>query len=105
MNRISQNGILGIGAISVPPLAEYATAKPGNVPGTGFQFLLYQPFEFAYVILVTLLFLALNIWSSSLAEDGSIIQGAMLGLLCAVGWFVLSFLAVGQLHLSLGGKL
>jgi len=105
MNRTLINGFLGLGALAIPLFAEYITAKPGNVPGTGFDVLLYEPFDFAYALLVGSLFLAINIWSATEIEDRSKLQGALLGILLAVGWFVVAFLSVGQLHLSLGGKL
>jgi hypothetical protein len=105
MNRTTTNGILAVGALAIPLIAEYANAKPGNVPGTGFDVLLYKPFDFAYALLVTALFIAANIWASAKTEEGSKLQGALLGILFTVGWFVFSFLAVVQLHLSLGGKL
>jgi len=48
MNRTTTNGILAVGALTIPLIAEYANAKPGNVPGTGFDVLLYKPFDFAF---------------------------------------------------------
>ncbi len=105
MKRASTNGIVALGALAIPLFAEYTTAGPGNVPGTGFDVLLFEPLDFAYALLVTIIFIALNIWASALQKDGSKFQGALLGVLLAIGWFVVSFLAVGQLHLSLGGKL
>ena len=105
MNLAKLNGALAFGALLPPLMAEYATAKPGNVPGTGFDILLYEPFDFAYALLVTALFVGANLWASIKKEDGSKIHGVLLGILMAIGWFVVSFLAVGQVHISLGGKL
>jgi hypothetical protein len=105
MNRALNNGIAALGALAIPLLAEYITASPGEVPGTGFDVLLYEPFDFAYILLVTAIFVSLNIWSSALQIEGSKLQGALLGVLLAIGWFFVSFLLVGQLHISLGGKL
>ena len=34
---------------AIPLAAEYVTAKPGNVPGTGFDVLCYEPFDYRRV--------------------------------------------------------
>ena len=91
--------------LAIPLVVEYVTASPNNIPGTGFDVLLYEPFDFAYILLVTVFFIALNIRASTLSEKGSKIQGIFIGIAWAMGWFIVTFLAVGQLHLSLGGKL
>lgn len=105
MNRSTANGFIALVALATPLIAEYVTATPDNVPGTGFDVLLYKPFDFAYVLLITMTFVVMNIWISLKTEYDTKLQGTLLGIMFAVGWFVVCFLAVGQLHLSLGGKL
>lgn len=105
MNLTVKNGILALVTLAIPLVVEYVTASPNNIPGTGFDVLLYEPFDFAYILLVTVFFIALNIRASTLSEKGSKIQGIFIGIAWAMGWFIVTFLAVGQLHLSLGGKL
>ena len=86
----------------VPLIAELVTAKPDYVPGTGFSILIYEPFDFAYLMFSFSIFFMLNIYlcrSSSKFRILAISSG-----ITAV-WFISTFLSVGQLHLSLGGKL
>lgn len=66
--------------------------------------LLYQPFQFAYALLGLALFVVLNI---ALGKPSAkrIWDGTLAGAAIALCWFFLAFLAVGQVHLSLGGKL
>jgi hypothetical protein len=104
MYRTVQNGILAIGALTIPLLAEYISATPGHVPGDGLDLLLYKPFDFAYVLLVTCLFLTINIRCSVVGRK-SVGSGLFIGIVLAIAWFIVAFLALGQLHLSLGGKL
>lgn len=91
--------------LTVPPLAaELYTATPEDVPGTGFDVLLYHPFDFAYSLIGLVLFVVLN--SYLFARSGkSPWLGAAVAAAIALCWFVVAFLAVGQLHLSLGGNL
>lgn len=96
--------MLAIIALAIPLVAEYATAHPDHVPGTGFSVLLYEPFEYAYVLLVTACFVVINVRQS--AKHGRhFVVGALFGIGFSILWFVIAFLAVVQLHLSLGGKL
>ena len=89
----------------VPPLAaELSTATPEHVPGTGFDVLLYQPFDYAYALLGFLLFTALNSYLSARSGKSAWL-GLPVGALITLCWFFVAFLAVGQLHLSLGGQL
>ena|SRR5688572_7707132 len=91
--------------LTVPPLAaELSTATPEDVPGTGFDVLLYQPFDYAYGLLGLLIFTALNSYLSGRSGKGAWL-GVPIGAAIAVCWFFGAFLAVGQLHLSLGGQL
>ena len=89
---------------AVPLVAEVLTATPDNIPGTGFDILLYQPFDYVYVILAGILFIALNSYIS-VQQQRTFSTGAGIGIAILVVWFAVAFLSVGQLHLSLGGKL
>ena len=102
--RLLINILLFVVLIAVPLVAEVLTAKPDNVPGTGFDILLYQPFDYAYVILAGILFIALNSYIS-VQQQHSFLAGIGIGIAILVVWFVVTFLSVSQLHLSLGGKL
>jgi len=104
MERPVQNGIVAIIALIVPLIAEYVTSTPTSVPGTGFSVLLYEPFDFAYFLLVTAAFIFVNI-NAPTKNIGSIVIGALVGVGISVLWFGVTFLAVGELHLTLGGKL
>lgn len=88
----------------IPLIAELLTATPNNVPGTGFSVLLYQPFDFAYVFLVCIIFLIGNIVLGKAYKTPFWIS-AGISFIVSAAWFIVSFLAVAQLHLSLGGKL
>jgi hypothetical protein len=104
LTRTSQNIALGLVLLSLPLIAEYWTATPQNVPGTGFSVLLYEPFSFAYPLLASLLFVVLNVNASQkVGKDkwADVIAGIFFTFI----WFVIAFLAVGQFHLSLGGTL
>ncbi|MEM7401739.1 MAG: hypothetical protein AAF304_07305 [Pseudomonadota bacterium] len=102
--RLLINIVLFVVLAAIPLVAEIITATPEHVPGTGFSILLYQPFGFAYVILTSFTFLALNIYFSS-KQQQSFILGFAIGIAVSIAWFAITFLSVGQLHLSLGGKL
>ncbi len=98
------NGFLFVTLMVIPLIAEFITAKPNHVPGIGFDVLLYQPFDFAYMLLAGVLFIAVNLHTS---KQGNNKVFTVIGKSVAIWlfWFLVSFLAVGQLHLSLGGKL
>ena len=101
---IAINGGIFVLFLLPPLIAEWWTATSSNVPGTGFSILLYEPFDFAYVSLVTLSFIAANLHLSRLGSSkvGIALAGSVAW---AVLWFIVSFFAVGQLHVSLGGLL
>jgi len=89
---------------SIPLVAEYATARPGNVPGTGFDVLCYEPFDYAYFLMAFVILVFANVIIAG--KKGKLIkQAVVLGGTIAVAWFIICFIAVAQLHISLGGKL
>jgi hypothetical protein len=104
MRAALANIALGAGLLIPPVAAELYTAKPNNVPGTGFDVLLYQPFQFAYALLGLVLFVVLNIALRN-PSPKRFWAGTFAGTAIALCWFFLAFLTVGQVHISLGGKL
>lgn len=103
-SQVIANLILFVALSGVPLVSEYVTATPTNVPGTGFDILLYEPFDFAYVLLAAIFFIGTNISFTGKRHQSKKV-GMAQGLIITIAWFVVSFLAVGQLHVSLGGKL
>jgi hypothetical protein len=103
--RAITNGVLFAVLVAVPLLAEYSTATPDKVPGTGFSVLLYEPFNYAYVLLAVLLFVSINIYVSSALKKKRIVYDVGLSIALTAIWFCVTFFAVGDLHLRLGGKL
>lgn len=80
-----------LGASVIPIVSEYKFNK-------GFDILIYEPFDFAYFLLVTAAFILINRFFK---QETAILHGALISLL----WFFVTFLAVGQLHLSMGRPL
>ena len=101
MQRFLANIALAIILLAIPVLAQLAVPLPNSM---GLDLLLYVPFHYALFLLALILFLALNIYLSSKMK-ARLWQGAALGGIATVVWFSVSFLIVGQLHLSLGGQL
>jgi hypothetical protein len=93
-----QNISIALIALVVPLVAELISPETG----AGLDALLYWPFDFAYALVIGVMFLASNILGS---PGGPIVVPISVGLAFWLGWFVLAFLAVGQLHLSLGYQL
>ena len=104
MPRAVHNLLIGSALLAIPLVAELQTANPTGVPGIGFDVLLYEPFDFAFVLFASIIFAILNAYLSRKAGKNPWV-GAKFGILVSVAWFVIAFLAVSQLHLSLGGKL
>jgi hypothetical protein len=94
----TRNIVIAIAALLVPLGAELVSPETG----LGFDILLYWPFDFAYVLLVLAAFLLSNQLSQ---VAGGKFKALVVGLSYFLGWFAISFLAVSQLHLSLGYKL
>ena len=90
--------------LAVPLLAHYFTAKPTAGDGIGFDILLYEPFDFAYSLVVLSVFVFVKVWSPySRASSKGV--GLAISVAIFTIWFVTSFLALGELHTSLGGQL
>ena len=104
ISRTLQNLTLGVVLLGLPLAADFWTAAPQNVPGTGFAILLYEPFNFAYLLLACILFVALNLNSSKLIGRDKWAD-VISGIFFTAIWFVIAFFAVGEFHIKLGGTL
>ena len=100
--------LLFVVLLLVPLFAHYATMESGSAPGIGFDILLYKPFNFAYVLMAWGLFLAIGL-SELVLRDGLGLQAVSVAVatsgVVVVIWFFVAFLALAQLHLTLGGQL
>ncbi|MBS0313467.1 MAG: hypothetical protein JSS05_04705 [Proteobacteria bacterium] len=104
MRFLKANIALGFALLSAPMLVELGAAALGNKPGIGLDVLLYWPFDFALPLLALTLFVLINGYLFDPSRI-KVVLGVATGILLTLFWFFLTFLAVGQLHLSLGGKL
>jgi hypothetical protein len=95
MNR---NYVIGIVALCIPLGAELLS--PEN--GLGFDVLLYRPFSYAFILFVGVVFILANV---TVEPRDSIFRPLATALALWLGWFIVTFTALIQLHLSLGGKL
>jgi len=102
--KLFLNGLVFIVLTAIPLIAELSTTTVGNVSGAGFSVLLYEPFSFAYVLFAGTLFISLNIYILANKKE-PVLSGIGTGIILLFIWFIFAFLCVGQLHLSLGGKL
>ncbi|OUR65563.1 hypothetical protein A9Q79_00785 [Methylophaga sp. 42_25_T18] len=96
MNIVSRNIIIFIVALLIPVAAQFYSL------GSGFDILLYEPCDFAYILLIGAILFYFNI---SIFTAGEWYWSTSLSLLLWALWFTVTFLVVGQLNLSLGGKL
>jgi hypothetical protein len=90
--------------MSVPLVAEYTYAQPIKIQGIGFDLMLYRPFPFAFPIFCLFVFTVLNIRLYK-RQLSPVISGFVVSAPLTVAWFVVTFMAVVQLHISLGGVL
>jgi len=102
--EITINVLLFLGLSAPPLLAEYMTARPGDVPGKGFDVLCYEPFDYAYLLLALSMFMVANI-KMARSKEKPMGQAAILGVFITFVWFVTCVVVVGGMHLELGGKL
>ena len=89
---------------AIPLVAEFLNARRGNLPGIGFDILCYEPFDYAYFLLVLAVFITVNI-NIARRQKSSIREAGILGAVIAVVWYITCFIAIGGYHLELGGKL
>jgi hypothetical protein len=101
MRRTILNLALGAFLLAISVVAEISNSIND---AAGFEVLLYQPFEFAFALLAVALFVGLNVYLSRKSRNIAF-GGVGAGLVIAIGWFMLAFGVVAQLHISLGGKL
>jgi len=104
MRILKANIALGFALLSAPILTELGAAALGHSPGIGLDVLLYWPFDFALSSLALMLFALLNAYLFA-PSRGRMVLGVATGAFLSLFWFIVTFLAVGQLHLTLGGKL
>src|SRR3546814_250776 len=104
MGILKANVALGLALLSAPILAELVASALGHSPGIGLSVLLYLPFDFALASLALTLFTLLNAYLFGPSRSRMVL-GVATGAALSLLWFILTFLAVGQLHLTLGGKL
>ena len=104
MKTFITNIIVLIVLLSLPLWAELGTSTPEQASGAGLELLLYRPFRFAYLTLAFFVFLAINI-VISFRRHRSVWIGALYGIVWLLVWFSLTFLAVVELHMALGGEL
>lgn len=97
--KMKLNLIIAAIALLIPLVAELISPETG----LGFDVLLYWPFDFAFIILVGAVFILANYFNQpfNLSVAGSVATSVAAWL----GWAVITFLAVAQLHTSLGYKL
>ena len=98
------NLVIFMAFLLVPFVIELLTAYVENMSPTGLDVLLYWPFEFGYIFLATIVFILFNSLQAQKLGRSSLLGGGV-GLVVAGGWFAVTFLAVTQLHVSLGGVL
>ena len=103
-NKTLLNGLAFTVLTAIPLIAEVSTTSSGNVSGEGFTVLLYEPFDFAYVLLAGFVFVSLNTYILA-TEKKSVVPGISTGIFLLFIWFIFTFLCIVQFHLSLGGKL
>jgi hypothetical protein len=96
--KINRNLVIGVAALLVPLTAELVSPETGM----GFDVLLYWPFDFAYVLIIGVIFFASNFAAIDSENVFSWVASSLGSWLC---WFFVSFILVAQLHLSLGYKL
>ena len=95
---VTQNLGIGFVALLIPIAAELYSPETG----LGFDVLIYKPFDYAYALLVGIIFLVANFKFSS---DRRAINCFVIAMSSWLAWFVVSFLSIAQLHVALGYKL
>ncbi len=101
MSKVNRYNLIVVFILALLPLvSHYFTGKQNPADGIGFDFLLYKPFDFAYVLFAVIVISVVNFRFSS---DN--LKNAFRALVWSLGFFVVSFLLLGELHLKLGGQL
>ncbi|MEM9256734.1 MAG: hypothetical protein AAGA91_14905 [Pseudomonadota bacterium] len=93
--NLQRNVIIALVALLIPLIGEWVSPQTG----LGVQILLYWPFGFAYALLVGFVFVATNLLAPSQRYRQ---QSLVIALTFWLGWFVVTYLSVTQLHLALG---
>lgn len=104
MNRLITNGLLGLIAASLPLFAQFLSTSYGTKSTLGFDILLYQPFSFAYILLIFVVFNLSNLYLPWAIKKESKVRSMSEALLWTCGWFISTFLLLSQLHFILSGQ-
>lgn len=89
-------------ALAIPMIAEYIDVHFNGKSNLGLDILLYEPFDFFYMLLVFFIFVFINV-SHAIKAKKPIWLHVVLSIIIYVAWFPVAFLCVAQLHISLGG--
>lgn len=104
MRTLAANFLLAAVLLVIPLFVEVAGKNSVQFQSAGLNLLLYKPFPWAYYFLAAVLFVALNV-RFSLSNPGGYWSGVVKGIFVSGVWLAVSFLAVVQVHLGLGGVL
>ena len=101
--KVVSNILIAVVLSAIPIFLHYISFTPDKT-GIGFDVLIYEPFDFAYLLLAVGVFVSVNIYHAKSVQGGlfsAVIESSIL----AVIWFVISVVALMQFHVSLGGTL
>lgn len=101
---LAWNLLLALALVCLPLGLEAIAGINGDAPGKSIRLLLYWPFDFGFLVLALVAFLALNIIALRRRRHGALI-GAAAGLLAGATWAVTAVLLSFQVHLWRGGQL
>ncbi len=100
--KVILNFVVFLVFLTIPILVDYLTINHSRFSGAGFDVLIYEPFDFGYVLFVWFVFGGTNVF---LFKDTSKYKVVAYSFGITLIWFVISFLALVQFHISLGGTL
>lgn len=104
INRKQANCSLFLITLGIPLLAEYIDVTIRGHSNLGFDILLYEPIDYFFMAVVLCLFIGVNTYygtKSNTKTSSFIYESIVLYFL----WFIVAFLSVFQLHVSLGGRI
>lgn len=107
-NKIFVNAAIALIFGAIPLVAHYLTGRENPNHGVGFNLLIYEPFQFAYLIVSGLFFIIANTFLLIKYHGQlmiSILTGFGLGVFISLSWYVVVFMILVQLHVFMGGVL